>query len=116
MGSFRNRREAAWFMLRKPNKGNDRPTVQFSLSLVLGVLATAIIIALVASYSHRRAVEQTRVAQVTLNRIATRAQQINNLGWLAIRERDVTPESDGEVRAAKRDLLETAADVLRQSY
>jgi PAS domain S-box-containing protein len=68
------------------------------------------------SYSLRRTVEQTRVAQIILNKIATRAQEINNLGWLAIQEQDVTPKSDGEVRAAKRELLETAAAVKRQTY
>src|ERR1022692_1109884 len=104
-------------MLGKHNERHDRTTFRSRSFFVVAFFATAAaIIALASSYSHRRAVAQTRVAQFTLNKIATRAQDVNNLGWLAIQERDVTPESDGEVRAAKRELLETAAAVKRQTY
>ena len=74
------------------------------LTFVFGFLATAIAVFVALSWFHRNQVDEARSAQVILNQIAVLTREINNLTWTALREQNLPPKADTEMRAARQAL------------
>ena len=74
------------------------------LTLVFGVLATAIAVLAALSWFQRIQINETHSAQVILDQIAILTREINNLTWTALQEQNLTPEADTEMRAARQAL------------
>jgi diguanylate cyclase (GGDEF)-like protein/PAS domain S-box-containing protein len=74
------------------------------LTLVFGALAAAITVLVALSWLHGNQVDEAHSAQVILNQIAVRTREINNLTWNALREHNLPPEADAQMRVARRGL------------
>jgi len=74
------------------------------LTLVFGVLATAIAVLAALSWFQRIQINETHSAQVILDQIAILTREINNLTWTALQEQNLTPEAETEMRAARQAL------------
>ena len=74
------------------------------LTLVFGLFAMAIVALASLSWFQRNQAEEARSTQVTLNQVAVLAREINNLTWTALQQRNLTPEAETEMRAARQRL------------
>jgi diguanylate cyclase (GGDEF)-like protein/PAS domain S-box-containing protein len=74
------------------------------MAFVFSFLATAIAILAALSLFQRNKVDEARSAQVILNQIAVLTREINHLTWRALQEQNLTPETDSEMRAARKAL------------
>src|SRR6202050_905197 len=74
------------------------------MAFVFSFLATAIAILAALSFFQRNKVDEARSAQVILNQIAVLTREINHLTWRALQEQNLTPETDSEMRAARKAL------------
>ena len=74
------------------------------LTLVFGFFAMAIVALASLSWFQGNQAEEARSTQVTLNQVAVLAREINNLTWTALQQRNLTPEAESEMRAARQGL------------
>ena len=89
---------------RTLNPRDGRLLARPKLAFVFGFLATAIVVLVALSSFQRNQVDEARSTQVTLNQIAVRTREINNLTWTALQEQNLTPKTDAEMRAARQAL------------
>jgi diguanylate cyclase (GGDEF)-like protein/PAS domain S-box-containing protein len=74
------------------------------LTFVFGFFAMAIVALASLSWFQGNQAEEARSTQVTLNQVAVLAREINNLTWTALQQRNLTPEAETEMRAARQRL------------
>jgi diguanylate cyclase (GGDEF)-like protein/PAS domain S-box-containing protein len=74
------------------------------LTLVFGSFAMTIVALASLSWFQGNQAEEARSTQVTLNQVAVLAREINNLTWTALQQRNLTPEAETEMRAARQRL------------
>jgi diguanylate cyclase (GGDEF)-like protein/PAS domain S-box-containing protein len=74
------------------------------LPFVFGLLATAIAVLVALSWFHSNQVEKARSAEVILNQITVLTREINNLTLTTLQERNLTPEAETQMRAARLAL------------
>jgi len=89
---------------RTLNPRDGRLLARPKLAFVFGFLATAIVVLVALSSFQRNQVDEARSTQVTLDQIAVRTREINNLTWTALQEQNLTPKTDAEMRAARQAL------------
>ncbi len=86
-------------------------------ALVWGLLFTiAIAAASGLSIRDEFSADRIRETQTTLNRLEIRVQEVRALDWLAIAAREITPESESRLSAAKHELSSTNQLVRLQSH
>jgi diguanylate cyclase (GGDEF)-like protein/PAS domain S-box-containing protein len=74
------------------------------LTVIFGFFAMAIVALASLSWFQGNQAEEARSTQVTLNQVAVLAREINNLTWTALQQRNLTPEAESEMRAARQGL------------
>src|ERR1700687_2564079 len=77
-------------------------------TIVLGSLfAIAIATTLTLSIRDKFSADRTRETQMVFSRVEIRMQEVRALAWLAIAAREITPESESRLEAAKHELTST---------
>jgi diguanylate cyclase (GGDEF)-like protein/PAS domain S-box-containing protein len=87
-----------------------------AVTLVYFVLVSAIIVSLTLSYRSQASASRSIARQAALSRIGQLAQDLRNVEWLSIAERELTAESEVKVRDAKKQLADNIAFLRVQTY
>ena len=87
-----------------------------AVTLVYFLLLIAIIIFLTLSYRNEASASRSIARQAALSRIGQLAQDLRNVEWLSIAGRELTSESEVNVKDAKKQLTDNIAFLRVQTY